>query len=236
MIKMDFNWADHYYWFYSALAQSLAAFLGIIGVFAIFRLQIQHHFVEDAFSKLRDFVLKKDLRGNSLKIISMSDEDLLFKHCTDLNNFWAKKCMEHEKKVRALEEEITPASSGMTKVAINSNIGHLNDTILRDRELIAGLMLLKTKCMHGHTEKEIISGRAFYITKHLCILFALSMLGLYFVNDLVFFPSLSNISRFAAFAMLMYLFSIGIELIKFFKRCLKGDFLADAFKDVEKKK
>lgn len=234
---MNFNWVDHYHWFYSTLAQSLAAFLGIIGVFAIFRLQIQHNAVEETFSKLRDFILKNDPRGNDLKIVSMNNEKLM-KHCNDLNNFWAEKCISHERQVRNWEKEIEKLQAenpGSVQILLSDNIGKFKEIILRDRKLIAGLMLHKTKYTNGYAERQLISGKAFYITKHLFILFVLSMLGLCFVNDLVSFNLLSNVSRFAALTMLVYLFSIGIELVKFFKRSLKGDFWEDAFRNVEKK-
>jgi len=52
-IKMIIISGDHYYWFYSTLAQSLAALIGVTLVLAVFRLQIVYTNLE---RKLNDFV------------------------------------------------------------------------------------------------------------------------------------------------------------------------------------
>lgn len=46
-----------YFYTYSALAQSLAALLGVLGVFAVYRLQIQHDCVADIFNQMRAFLI-----------------------------------------------------------------------------------------------------------------------------------------------------------------------------------
>jgi hypothetical protein len=162
------------------------------------------------------------------------------KHCGDLNNFWANRCIEYEKQIRGWQNEEEPAiinhSIDSIRTALQQNIGRNKDIISLDRKSMSELQLLNTKCIHGNTEKGIISGKGFYIIKHLCIAFVLSLLGLYFVKELVFLPKLSNFSRFVALALILYVFFIGIKVLKFFELCLRGDFLADAFKDVEKKK
>ena len=44
---------EGYYYFYSALAQSLAALLGVLGVFAVYRLQMQRDHILDIERQLR---------------------------------------------------------------------------------------------------------------------------------------------------------------------------------------
>ncbi len=46
---------DGYFYTYSALAQSLAALLGVLGVFTVYRLQIQRDRVSDIESEIRAF-------------------------------------------------------------------------------------------------------------------------------------------------------------------------------------
>ena len=45
---------SHYYWFYSTIAQSLSALIGIVGLFAIFRIQMLVNIIE---SKTKDLQL-----------------------------------------------------------------------------------------------------------------------------------------------------------------------------------
>lgn len=222
---------DYYNWFYSALAQSLAALVGIAGVFAIFRLQIQHSFTEEAFSNLRTYVFRNNQRGDDLKITAMDHEELLT-YSAELNNFLASRCTNREKEINDLRNKMTEQNS----YVINEQIGRFQSWISNDRILMTNLTMLKTKCIHGNTEKQIISGKAFYIVRNLFALFILSMFGLYFAKDLVSLFSLSALGRLAQLTALLCLLFIGVDMVNFFKRSLRGDFLSDAFKDVERKK
>ena len=41
-----------FHWFYGAVSQSLAALIGVIGMFIVYRLQIQENRIKDAFENL----------------------------------------------------------------------------------------------------------------------------------------------------------------------------------------
>jgi len=47
---------DVYFWFYSTLAQSLAAFIGVAGIFAVFRLQVVNDQYRRSIESLRIFM------------------------------------------------------------------------------------------------------------------------------------------------------------------------------------
>lgn len=46
----------NYHWFFSALSQSLAALIGLVGVFTIYRLQIQKEEINNLIQQLRYFL------------------------------------------------------------------------------------------------------------------------------------------------------------------------------------
>lgn len=47
---------DHHYWFYSTIAQSLSALIGIVGVFAIFKIQLLVNIIESKARGLEELV------------------------------------------------------------------------------------------------------------------------------------------------------------------------------------
>lgn len=47
--------SEIYFWFYSVLAQVFGAFLAVVGMFVVYRLQIQEERIREAFRKAEDF-------------------------------------------------------------------------------------------------------------------------------------------------------------------------------------
>jgi hypothetical protein len=234
---MDFNfWTNHYYWFYSTVAQSAAAFIGIIAVFAVFRLQLQHDNVTTSFEKLRKFMLDNDQRNNNVKIVTRNKKELL-DYSSDLHNFWANQIVERTKTINSQEKNIeeiiskggnAPAQNRSQQI-IDQNRGH-NTAI---HELIIKLEFFKRGCREAITENNIINGKALFLTRRIAVVFLLSLFVLFILKYFVADPLLSHL---LTGCLIMYILYIGIKLISFLERSLKGDFLEDAFKDAKDNK
>ena len=216
---IDIASIEHYHWFYSTLAQSIAAFLGIVGVFAVFRLQIQHLLVEKAFERIRDFLSAMDPRSKESEISSMNYEELL-KHADGLNNLWAAYNRDYGDKIHKWEND--PQAH-----LLLGQIGAFKDKINRNNNLMKKLIFLKRECVHGYSERNLISGQSFYILKHLLIALAISFVVLFLVR---FLASIKSMLVCITLLFFIYLFWIGKKLVNFFERCLKGDFFIKAFK------
>jgi hypothetical protein len=102
-----------YFYTYSALAQSLAALLGIFGVFAIYRLQVQHVRISDILNRIRDFLVSTGpMMHKREAVYHLCEEDLVI----DLSR-WAKAEVDEKDNVRMMRKIEAVDLMVMLKVA-----------------------------------------------------------------------------------------------------------------------
>lgn len=229
-----FDWPNHFSWIFSTFAQSFAAIIGVIGVLAVFRLQIQHNIVRESFEKLREVILTNDTRGNQLIVSGMNFEQIL-EHKCDFNNFFAKKKIDLAKEVDQQNSYIESLKNnpGASLFCYHEEIREKSKGISEINTILGRLTLLSRECTHGRTEQHMIAIRAYNLTCDLGVILFISLIALLDVKQLSKNPQFGYI---VAWLVIILVFFICQRGLKFLKLCLLGGFMYDAFEKAEQPK
>jgi hypothetical protein len=146
---------ESYYWFFSALAQSLAALIGLSGVFIVYRLQIQENRISDAIKDLQKGLSDITTRDN-FNMIRDATMDAVDKEI----NF-------REKKILQYKEELEKKPQDQY---------YLNE-MKREERGIAVLKLKKQKVKNEEWYAKQIRYSALITIIYFIILFISSILG-----------------------------------------------------------
>lgn len=162
------NFQIGYNWFYSSLSQSLAAMIGVVGMFIVYRLQIQQDKTNNALSILRGYLGGDDFKNYS----HLTQEEILniaenkIKHLKD-------KVEEYEKRLQDLKKD-----KNRTQDEIDRGVNPILNSIKGYEEKLSEFES-KTKSVKDMDDhKHIIKWLAFPTILWLVGLFILSLLGL----------------------------------------------------------
>jgi len=219
--------ADFYYWFYSTVAQSLAALIGVGGVFAVFRLQLLEKEAEQTVQNLKDFFLKMDFNMNArAKVASWGFDELFSQIRVELKDI--ERHLDTKKvRIQEFEKEL----NANAKPDIQNDISRLKkeQTDLRDRKTN---LVLKLKHYNNiPIFKKYLQKRLEILIGALTFIFLLSLFLLgaspYFEKDFD-----HGVSALASFFVLLFagiilffrFFTISLQSGKDFKNKSCGDF------------
>jgi hypothetical protein len=192
--QMDYNW------FYSTLAQSLAAMVGVVGMFIVYRLQIQQDNINAAIANMREYLARITTQGD---FAHLTKEELIGKveHEIKENNAQIDK---EKERIEIIKKEANMPQSQKDTI-INS---HLR-TIRKNETEIKGYQIridnIKKRDEFRHTIKSL----AFPTILALVILFILSVIGLVFSTFFRDNPLWGNIFVVVIFCFLL----LGLALL-----------------------
>jgi len=126
---------NHFYWFYSTVAQSLAALIGIMGIFAVFKLQIVHNQIEKARLSILDFVIDHIASRDIVGHLSTNELiTLLRSNIEEWNNYIQAREKLLKEKHDQLAEFISQKSKGDLNIQTNINSCESNITQLKKQK------------------------------------------------------------------------------------------------------
>jgi len=183
--------ANDYYWIYSTLAQSLAALIGITGVFAVFRLQWAEKEIDKAIQTLRNHIsIVSDYSHFNFE--RLTEKELIIevdKHILDLD----KKIEDAEKRKnvweRRQDDNGNPLNNVQLKIAPES-IASLTKHIKQNLSTRNELKFLKNNIFSAKKYRNNLASKALWLIALFICIFLLSIIGLifskYFENKLVY--------------------------------------------------
>lgn len=161
----------NYHWFYSALSQSLAALIGIIGMFIVYRLQIQENSIYEALRILQ-------------RSMSIGEPEYMF-HYNEKETI-----VEAETRIRNLEEEtkrLEGLNNGLDEDFGNGKVGQSiyagakennSGLIKSNAQEIVRFKNRITNIFKGKNKKKEIRRSALVTILYLVVLFFTSLIGL----------------------------------------------------------
>ena len=164
------NFQIEYNWFYSTLSQSLAAMIGVVGMFIVYRLQIQQDNINNALS-----ILKKQAGGYDAADYSHLSLDEMINLAKNKIKY-IKDCIEKdEKHIQELSND-----NNKTEDEIKRKVNTILSSIQGFKERLSEFEIKIKSVEDMDKHKHRIKWLAFPTILWLVVLFILNILGLAF--------------------------------------------------------
>ncbi|MFC1709353.1 hypothetical protein ACFL2J_04780 [Candidatus Omnitrophota bacterium] len=154
-----------YRWFYAALSQSLAALIGIGGMFTVYRLQVQYNRIKESYDNL-------------LRYLALSTKTKItdYYHYTQDDIYNRCKTEKEDRipsQIKDLREDVKKTNNGVTKTHYEAVINNLENKV---KGYKLKMEIVENRCIFLNYLKR----RALFIIIFLSILFGVCLVGLLF--------------------------------------------------------
>jgi len=168
-IKID------YHWFYSALSQSLAALIGIVGMFIVYRLQIQEDRINYDSNRLRSYF---ELHVRHLPP-HYTNSDTLSEAEKEVG-IRKKQIETYEDNIKEIEESLK--NNRIEEQVAKRKIQEYSNNISRTEDTLNGLKERIGSAKKSSNQRNVLKKVAFWTILYLCSLFWVSIVCLLFSN------------------------------------------------------
>lgn len=183
-------------WFYSALSQSLAALIGIVGMFIVYRLQIQQNNINNAVRNLQNSMVvgKPELYSHLSRDETIKEGQYRIKQLQGDIEF-------QEKMIKQLDEQLSKGK--ISELDYNREKDNCLNIVKNRKQEIFRFQIRINKIVEREHWRNNIKYSAFVIILYLIGLFCLSLIGLLYSNHFSKNIFLGNMFTIAIFCLLL---------------------------------
>jgi len=201
---LDYN---AYYWIYSTIAQSLAALIGISGVFAVFRFQMLENEISKSIQNIKDFI--NEIHSWVSPEVGVMSEEGLIQKAQEIINRVDKNIETNEVEERELQSDLNGGMESAFRIGVEGKIKELKDTKKNELYKRNEMKYRKEKPFKLRDHRRNMTSMALILISYLIFVFLCSIIGLVFSE----FPVIETEWRFNFLIFVIGLLIYGLFLL-----------------------